>query len=188
MRKLLTLVSVAVLVGLVGAAPNMVAYAGDCATYHLTLLNDVDSSITGYWAMDTINRIVRVCPTGIPGVWNYNTYDVGQFVSFAGHSPNSLTAFIGDHITGTIKGGVWLTVTGTLNPNTPSNIGAVNLACDHIGNCKDFSTLSTIFSSTTSVVWNSWGWTYRATCVDPPQIWVNSSAGNTGDITAAACS
>ncbi|HEX8992548.1 MAG TPA: hypothetical protein VF784_12790 [Anaerolineales bacterium] len=189
MRKLLTLVSafVVVLGGLVGAAaPNMVASAGDCATYHVMLLNDVDSSTSGYWAMDTINRIVRVCPTATAGVWSYNTYDVGQFVSFAGNSPNG-TGSIGDGITGTIKGGLSLLVTGSLNPNQANNIGTVDLACDHFGSCGSFSTLGAIFSPGYTYSYVDWGWTYTATCVDPPQVWVNSQSANTGDITAASC-
>ena len=159
--------------------------ANNCSIYTVRLTNDVDSSVTGYWAMDNIQRTVTVCSTNTPNTYTMTASDNGTFVSFAGGSPNG-TGTVGNGVTGTIVGGYTLSVTGTINPSAPSNLGTVDLQCDQAGNCaSSFSTPGAIFNSGYNAEYQDWGWTYTA-CNN--QVWINSAAANTGDITAqAAC-
>src|SRR5207245_11567429 len=68
------------------------------------VINDEDSGVFGYWALDTINRIVNVWQQPDGSFFVIATYS-GEFTPFAGAvSPNDLGTFEIADATGTFQG------------------------------------------------------------------------------------
>ncbi len=147
--------------------------------------NDVDSGVAGnYWASDNAIRHIQVVQTGSDTFCATVSYQ-GDFTTFSGPSPQN-TGDVGTGVVGTFQGGyIMSSFTGTLNPTpnyrTKGNIGTFNYNCDVNGNCSAYVDWTTLyFSNTSGASLDWWGWTYHA---GNNGSWVNSSGGNSGDIT-----
>lgn len=147
---------------------------------------DIDSGVGGnYWAYDQYNRHIQVwqlTTTTFCAVLKYT----GSFSTVAGYSPGN-TGSVGDSVTGTMEGGYRTTVFIANLKSTPlwktkGNIGSFNYGCNaSTGNCSDrVSWLDQYFDSVANFDYAWWGWVYRA---GDNGSWVNSSDGNSGDIT-----
>ena len=142
-----------------------------------TLTNDPDSGVKGNdWATDTIKRHLQIFDLGAGNVCA-TVNDTGSFVTVAGHSPGG-TGEVSTGISGRINGGYAANVsTATLDPSsgyaTHGNLGSFDALGAH-------PTFLSYFSGSPSWDFASWGWTYHTARNGD---WVNSSTGNSGDIT-----
>jgi hypothetical protein len=149
--------------------------------------NDADSGVGGhYWAIDSYMKHVQVWDMG-DGFFCAQVKYNGSFVTVDGKSPSGV-GHVDAGVTGTMEGGYNATFFGTWAPGTKrtkGNIGSQNYACiitAGVPSCN-YPTTSWVddyFDSVTGFTQNFWGWTYRA---GDNGTWVNSSTGNTGDIT-----
>ena len=148
------------------------------------VLNDEDSGVGGnYWAMDNYSRQIVIRQTA-PGAFCATVSYTGGFVTLAGASPNN-TGTVSAGVQGNYSGGYYATFTGTLLSSplwaTSGSVGAVDYACNGSGTCTGYiNYLDQYFTSTASFAQPWWGWQYFAGAHGS---WVNSSAGNSGDIT-----
>lgn len=147
--------------------------------------NSIDSGEAGnYWAYDYINRHIQVRQID-EGVYCAEVMDEGYFITIAGRSPGD-TSDISEGIKGRIIGGYVMTINGELNPEALydyfGNIGKFDYQCHpENGVCDDlFNWISAYFDPGYTYSYVQWGWTYRA---GKNGTWVNSSEGNSGDIT-----
>lgn len=147
--------------------------------------NDPDSGNHGNWATDNFTRVTTISKSG--NAWLVHVVDTGTFTTIPGGvSPESGTPLPNKSFTGSFTGYDNFTVDGKDAPTcdkVPTSInGAPNTSgwplrffCNITANC---------------VHQGSWGWTYLINCAslklegDTLIRWVNSSDGDTGDITA----
>ena len=151
----------------------------------MQITGDIDSGVAGnYWANDQFNKNIQVWSTDTAGVYCARVMYLGKFVAVAGPSPNNTGTLLGGE-KGTIEGGYWATITGTLltTPLWPTNghVGSINLGCNALtGNCTNsFSWVGQYFNSSYGFDYGFWGWTYHG---GKNGSWVNAITGNTGDI------
>ena len=152
-------------------------------TYRLT--NDYDSAVGGTaWANDTFFRNLRIWATygGLCAI----VVDQGTFVTFAGPSPNG-TGTVSAGRQGTIVGGYRTGVFPGYVLASPDYrifgyLGTFDLQCTGANACPGaHPTISSFVANyDSSLPW--WGWQYN-TKKHPHQQWINSSDGNSGDIT-----
>ncbi len=149
-----------------------------------TLTNDFDSGVAGNaWANDTVKRHLQVFDLG-DGTFCAAVNDTGSFVTFAGTSPAG-TGTVSAGISGVLNGGyITNDFTGTLVTDpayaTHGNLGSFNLQCDSSFNCPGDHPSFLSYVSTGDWTQPAWGWTYHTA---QNGNWVNSSGGNSGDIT-----
>ena len=187
MKKLMTMAVAMMLIGVLLPGKQASAASGGACGGTLVInithkvINDADSGLGGAWAFDAYNRSVKVWQVG-PNTFCVETNYNGQFSTIAGISPGA-TGIVDAGITGTMHGGYVGTLTGTLKSDplyrTHGHLGTFDYDCDASFNCNYFSWISTYFTGG-SFSYVSWGWTYIA---GPNGTWVNSSDGNSGDIT-----
>lgn len=146
------------------------------------VVNDYDSAVHGNaWANDSFNRKLQVWKQKdgtFCAVANYQ----GQFVTFAGDSPNG-SGTVGAGIKGNVDGGYIAVMNGTFSPTMPTNgnLGTFDFRCTGAYNCPGaFDWVSAYFTNSTLFNQTFWGWQYHTA---KNGSWVNSSAGNEGDIT-----
>jgi hypothetical protein len=151
------------------------------------MINDYDSGVQGNaWANDTMHRELRIWQVS-PGIFCATVTDTSKFVTFAGPSPNG-TGTVSAGIPGQIRGGeVTGPFAGSLNPTpaypTRGNIGLNNtfdLHCTSASNCPGARPTISSYVNGYAGQLQWWGWQY---VTDSHGIWVNSSDGNSGDIT-----
>lgn len=174
------LIAIAMLASLVG-----IVSADGCQTFTRYVTGNSDSGVGGFWAYDTFTSTFTVCPDSEgEGDWIVTRNDSGTFESWSGTSPNG-TGLIGDGVEGTINGTWTIYVNGEIDPSAAANLGSVDYQCDHNGQCVfPEPTLALIFQDGfTADYGDDWTWTYVA-CNG--ETWVNSAAGNSGDITLKA--
>lgn len=154
------------------------------------VVNDEDSGTCGnWWAIDDFVRQIQVVQTGANTFCATVSYQ-GNFNTFAGDSPGACETgtsngnVLSAGVVGTFQGGyIAKSFTGTLSPTvkTKGSIGSVDYGCDQDGNCPGYVDWTTLyFSSIGAFNLDWWGWVYHA---GNNGSWVNSSGGNSGDIT-----
>ena len=144
--------------------------------------NSMDSGVAGnYWAYDFINRHIQVRQVS-DDTFCAEVQDAGYFVTVEGISPGG-TGFVSAGIKGKLDGGYVMTIMGTLDPQYDvfGNIGKFDYQCHpETGSCDSaFKWLASFFSNYT-YSYQQWGWTYHT---GKNGMWINSSDGNSGDIT-----
>ena len=146
--------------------------------------NDADSGQGGnYWAIDTYLRRIQVWQTadGFCAVVRYS----GRFDALEGEaSPGNAGTLEGDE-DGTFQGGYRAYITGSLRaePDWPTRgtVGRFDYGCNSSGTCSNrVNWLEKYFEDGWSFEYGWWGWIYRA---GRHGTWINSSDGNSGDIT-----
>ena len=145
--------------------------------------NSMDSGIAGnYWAYDFLNRHIQVRQTG-ENEYCAEVRDTGYFVTVEGRSPGD-TDDIAAGIEGRVNGGYVMTIQGSLDPtyDTFGNIGVFDYECNPVsGVCENaFNWIAAYFSAGFSYSYQEWGWKYHTA---KNGTWINSSDGNSGDIT-----
>jgi hypothetical protein len=156
------------------------------------VLNEADSGTAGNaWAYDTYSRHIQVWQTGTTTTgattWCAVVTYKGKFTTIAGASPGN-TAVIAANVKGDFSGGYRATFTGTLlgtplgTPpwRTHGSVGTVNYACDTSFNCPGYVDWVGQYFTYSNFVETWWGWSYKAS--GHHGTWVNSIAGNSGDI------
>lgn len=149
------------------------------------ITNDFDSGTGGNnWPLDDFVRHIKVIETS-PGVFCATVSYQGDFTTLAGKSPGN-TGTVGAGVVGTFEGG-YIAIRFTGIPlssplaNTNGSIGSFNYGCDTDPSCPGYVDWTTqYFSSTSGFNLDWWGWIYHA---GNNGSWVNSSGGNSGDIT-----
>lgn len=149
----------------------------------LKIDNSMDSGVAGnYWAYDFLNRHIQVRQVE-EGVFCAEVREAGKFVTVEGRSPGN-TDDISAGIKGQIKGGYVMTINGTLNPSYDlfGNIGTFDYQCHPEDSLCDnpFNWIGAYFDPGYTSSYQQWEWVYHA---GKHGIWVNSSEGNSGDIT-----
>lgn len=151
------------------------------------ITGDIDSGVGGnYWAIDEYNRHIQVWEVG-PGSFCAVVKYTGSFSTVAGVSPGA-TGTLSADVTGTLEGGYRAVITGTLKSaplwKTKGNVGSYDYGCDPSnGTCTGRSSWTDkYFEDGYGFSYAWWGWTYHA---GDNGSWVNSSDGNSGDITGA---
>ncbi len=168
------------------ACPN--AVGSPIINVEQKVINDADSGVGGnYWALDHYQRNIVVYKTKTANTYCAIVKYGGNFVTFAGASPNN-TGTVGAGIEGDMKGGYRGLVTGTLKASpswkTHGNVGKFDYACDALGNCPGrVSWLAQYFDPGFGFDYSWWGWKYTT---DHNGTWINKMDGNIGDITGLA--
>jgi len=146
-----------------------------------------DSGGASFWALDDYVRHIQVVDLG-DGTFCANVSYQGSFTTIAGPSPQK-TGTVGEGVVGTFEGGYLWTFSGTpLSPPDPDHktkgsIGSFDYNCLHDSpdDCSGYVDWTTFYFSSTAAfdpAW--WGWTYHG---GNNGSWVDSSDGNSGDIT-----
>jgi len=153
--------------------------------------NDNDSGTTGNnWANDNYNKSVQAWQQ-VDGSYCAIVKYQGQFVTYAGASPNAgepgyTGDTVGAGVKGAFEGGYQATFNGTLSSGlqTKGNIGSFNFNCDPTTSvCPgQYDWVGAYFGPTADTTFNEayWAWNYHA---GNNGSWVNASTGNQGDIT-----
>lgn len=151
-----------------------------------TLTNDTDSAVGGgTWANDTINRHLQISQVS-DGMYCATVSDNGSFVTYAGMSPAGKPDALADGIKGVMSGGYRTDVfAGSLvsDPSpykTKGQLGTFDLNCDRFQNCDGVHPSINSFITGWGGAQPWWGWEYKTA---QNGVWVNASAGNSGDIT-----
>lgn len=189
--SLVALVMVVMSVGSAAAYGGSQTAASACGGGKLVInvtekvVNDIDSGDNGnYWAHDTYNRQIQIWQTGA-GTFCATVDYQGQFVTIGGESPGIAFATVSDGVKGTFNGGFRAAITGALAATpgwrTKGSVGTVDYQCDALGNCPGYvSFLNQYFAPGWTFTYQWWGWQYQA---GSHGTWINSSDGNSGDIT-----
>jgi len=151
------------------------------------IVNTIDSGLSGYWAYDDLNRVIKVYDNGDGTFCAEVTYQ-GKFDAVAEKtSPGDVAALLDGSEDGTFNGGYQATITGALLAEplwkTNGSVGTTDYACNiDTASCTAVNWLDQYFEAGYVFAYDFWGWTYNhKNCV-----WVNSSEGNSGDIVCGA--
>jgi hypothetical protein len=152
------------------------------------VLNDADSGTAGNtWAIDNYSRHIQVWLTGTDTYCAVVTWSGGKFTAIEGARSPGDTAVIGAKVKGDFSGGYRATFTGTLltPPLWPTHgsVGTVDYKCNSDPACPGYVDWVAQYFGTSadaSFVQTWWGWSYKAS--GHHGTWVNSIAGNSGDI------
>lgn len=148
---------------------------------------DIDSGVAGNWAYDQYNRHIQVWQLTTNSFCAVVKY-TGSFSTVNGPSPGG-TGTVAGGVTGTMEGGYRTTVFTADLMTTPvwktkGNLGSFNYGCDATsGICDDTVRVfwgDKYFTNIIGFNFAWWGWVYHA---GDNGSWVNSSDGNSGDIT-----
>lgn len=151
------------------------------------VLNDADSGTAGNtWAIDNYSRHIQVWQTSTsPDTYcAVVTYKGGKFAAIEGARSPGNTTTIGANVKGDFSGGYRATFTGTwlATPAWPTHgsVGTVNYGCTSTACSGLVDWVGQYFSPYSNFVQTWWGWSYKAS--GHHGTWVNSIAGNSGDI------
>lgn len=169
-------------------------------TISYKVINDEDSGMVGYWALDNYTKTVTVTPTNISGQFNITALYDGTFCTFNGSlSPQNGMLESADGC-GTMIGGYsgYLTnvseFNDSFNATNPVDLNGTQsdilkqVYANQTGNPASFNWVDSYFPGAdgTHYADYSWGWTYELNgwnwSSGSNQTWVNSGAGNSGDI------
>jgi hypothetical protein len=143
--------------------------------------NQPDSGLSGYWALDALNRHVQVREAG-DGSYYVIVKDQGKWSTSAGvTSPGDQAVAEGADASGPMHGGYAATFEsdGIIDGATNGHIGTFDYGGDLEGNAPGaFNWLTTYFPVNSGLTYVDWAWTYMF----KNQSWVNAMAGNSGDI------
>ena len=155
------------------------------------VVNDEDSGVFGYWALDTINRAVSVWRQPDGSFFVIATYS-GKFTTFQGAvSPNELGTLETTNASGTFQGGYAATFSAPEFSTAFGSAGAFDFGgtradvlsgvyANQVGPTPAFSYLDKYFPGwdTNSFIESPWGWVYHY----HGQTWCDTSGGITGNI------
>jgi hypothetical protein len=155
------------------------------------VVNDEDSGIFGYWALDAINRVVSVWQQPDGSFFVIATYS-GKITTFArAVSPNDLATPETTDASGTFQGGYVATFSATTVVSAFGSIGTKDFGGTQAdvllgtyalqkGPPNPFSYLDTFFPGwdPNSFIESPWGWVYHYRS----QSWCDTSSGITGNI------
>ena len=155
------------------------------------VVNDEDSGVFGYWALDTINRAVSVWQQPDGSFFVIATYS-GKFTTFADAvSPNDLGMPERANASGTFQGGYVATFSSPVFSTAFGSAGAFDFGgtqtdilkgvyATQLGPTTAFSYLDHYFPgwNTNSFIESPWGWVYHY----HGQTWCDTSGGITGNI------
>jgi len=167
------------------------------------VVNDEDSGMVGYWALDNYNKQVKVWKL-LDGTFYAKASYEGKWQTFAGARSPGLGVVQSKDASGEFKGGYTATFKGTFTPGTHKTHGDIGkfdyggtkadilkgkydpdgildtliFADDQTGPTTPFSFLSTYFTGVSGFTQPHWGWTYKY----KNQKWVNFDVATTGDI------
>ena len=166
------------------------AASGDTATFTIQTVNRPDSGADGnIWAYDDLFRTVQVTDQGATAaagteLFQVTVTDEGTFTARQGQltpSGTDKTAVIANPVQGSVNGAVTYTVTAPVGSLKPSQ--AFNTEDDNFADTPLVTTaalaLEPFTSGATVTATGAWSYTYKTA----EETWVNSSAGNTGNIT-----
>lgn len=127
--------------------------------------NYADSGYAGEWAVDTVNRHLKIWHHA-DGTYCAQIRDNGsKFVTLAGPSPTG-DGSVDAGITGTFDGGYITTdIVGKLAPTYPEHgkLGTFDAKCDATFTCSGaYPTWLSYFKNPTANAFAEWGWLYDA--------------------------
>ena len=130
-------------------------------TYKLT--NYGDAGYASEWALDSVNRHLRIWKHS-DGTYCAQVSDDGSsFVTIAGPSPNG-SGYVAGGITGTFDGGYVTTdIVGKFKPTyaTQGDLGTFDTKCDLYFNCSGpHPSWLSYFKNPTAQEFVDWGWQY----------------------------
>jgi hypothetical protein len=153
--------------------------------------NDFGSA---WWAYIDYNEQIKVVQTGEDS-FCATVQSVGKFESVGGDGPGcandgncgKLDGRLEAGVSGTFQGGETISIVGTFTPggkNTKGKIGTINQDCDPSTSAgcssKGLTAFIDEYFTNASVSLDWWGWRYNG---GKNGRWVNSSDGNSGNIT-----
>ena len=173
------------------------ATIGPIINVTMTVKNDEDTGLVGYWALDNYTKHVTVWQTDA-NTYAANVTYLGMWHTFNGALSPQNGIIEPDNGTGTLQGSYTATFnTPTFNSmaNTIGNLGTFDFggtvndillgtySSNQIGNQNPFDWVGYYFPGYTNFVQPTWSWTYtNNTYHFYGNQWVNSYAGNSGDI------
>jgi hypothetical protein len=167
------------------------AHASAPFTDTVRVSGNLDQGDHGYWARLAYSRTVSINPAG-DGVWAVALRDVGRFDTIRGARSPQAGAVLGRPATGSFAGTYNFTVHSEAKPSDALVRRGYDFRCNpavpNRGDCAGMPKTTgewpaLYFPAGAQVTAGSWRWEYR-TC---SETWVNSSAGNRGDITGERC-
>lgn len=153
------------------------------------VINDEDSGIVGYWALDNYNKHVKVWKLPDGKFYVKAKYE-GKWQTFAGAKSPGAGVVQSKNASGEFEGGYTATFNATSVTPAFGNIGTKDYngtkadvllgtyGAGQTGPTTPFSYLSTYFSGTSNFTYIHWGWTYEY----KHQRWINSDVVTKGDI------
>ncbi|MDE1798323.1 MAG: hypothetical protein KGH63_02875 [Candidatus Micrarchaeota archaeon] len=155
------------------------------------VVNDEDSGIGSYWALDRYTKHVKVWQLPDGSYYAVVDYD-GTWNTFAGALSPAGTVSETRDAQGTMHGGYAATFRADGLTGASTHIGTQDLGGTRAdillgsygngqtGNTASFNYLSTYFDNPTNFNYVTWGWTYQY----HNQVWSNTADANTGNIAA----
>lgn len=155
---------------------------------NMTIINDADSGLHGFWAYDTSNKSIQIWDQG-NGTYCAVVQYKGKYYAFDGAtSPGDVALPLSGKQKGTFEGGYTATIKGSMLTlpawSTHGNQGVKDYSCDTSGNCDTSSGdwVTAYFGPSADFAFNWWGWVYHG----DHNTWANSSDGNSGDVIAGS--
>lgn len=146
---------------------------------------DADSGYAGYWAYDDYQKHLQIFDEGSGNFCAVAQY-VGTFTTIGGQQdPAGTSGSLPNGIKGTMQGGYYAYIRGTLNPDpgypTRGSLGSIDFGGTPDGSLTPFDWTGAYFSSVTDFQQPAWGWVYRTPHCGT---WYNDSAlpSGQGDI------
>ena len=159
----------------------------------LKVINDEDSGLAGYWAIDNYNRQIQVWQIPDGSFYAVAKYE-GKWQTFAEVPSPGNTGTASKDASGTFHGGYVATFNGTLKADPTLSVNGNIGTFDYGGSKADvlkgtysagqtgptniFSWINTYFTGVSNFSQPNWGWTYNY----KEQTWNNYDYGTTGDI------
>jgi len=169
------------------------AHAAAPFTDTVRITGNFDNGNHGYWARLAYDRTVTIDRTG-HNTWSVTLRDAGTFTTLRGAKSPEAGATLGAPVSGTFSGSYAYTVESERRPSDRFVRSAYNFRCNPAGSGDRTADCPSMPKSTSE--WpalyfppgstfapGAWRWEYRTEC----ERWVNSSAGDRGDITGKRC-
>ena len=157
------------------------------------ITGNYDSGTHGVWASLAYGRTVRI--SHLQGQqWAVTLTDKGTFKTIKGAKSPEAGLTIANAVKGTFKGTYRFTVTSAHQPSARDVNRRYNYRCDLHGagnrdtDCPGMPASTSAwptlyFGRDAQVKTGNWVWDYRTRC----ERWINSSSGDSGDITGDSC-
>jgi hypothetical protein len=164
------------------------AHAAAPITDTVRVVNNLDSGTNGSWAWVNHTRTVSITETRFPGTYRVTLTDNGTLRTIRGAKSPQAGVTIPREVPGTFSGRYSFTVVSKAEPSVANVADRMDYGCQIGGTCPgkvDSGNWPKLYfgDQDVRVTPGSWRWEYR-TCAEA---WVNSSAGNRGDITGKRC-
>jgi hypothetical protein len=190
-KRLAATVAAGVLVmsGLATGTANAAAPLTDT----VRIVGNYDNGNHGYWASLAYNRTVTIDRAG-KDTWSVTLRDAGTFTTLRNAKSPAAGVKLGTPVTGNFSGTYAFTVKSKFRPSDRRVRRGYDFRCNPAGTgdrATDCSGMpkatgewpALYFPQAEEVKPGAWRWEYR-TCAET---WVNSSAGDQGDITGKRC-